>query len=67
MIALADSFLLAMACWQLGQKEEALEWYKQAVEWMEKNNDELMKNPQWPEELRRFRAETEQILGIGKK
>jgi tetratricopeptide (TPR) repeat protein len=62
-----DFYFLAMSYWKLGQKDEARRWYNQAVEWMEKNNDELMKNPQWPEELRRFRAETEQILGIGKK
>ena len=43
-----DCFFLAMAHWQLGEKEEARKWYDQAVEWMEKNNPD-------DEELRRFR------------
>jgi WD40 repeat protein/Flp pilus assembly protein TadD len=62
--AAADSFLLAMACWQLGQKEEALEWYKQAVEWMEKNRSGLVGKPRQRDQLGRFRAEAEALLGI---
>jgi serine/threonine protein kinase/Flp pilus assembly protein TadD len=72
-----DWFFMAMAHWQAGQgpgvggqgsgiKEEeerhraqAKKWYDQAVQWMEKNN------PQ-DEELKRFRAEAGQLLGIEK-
>ncbi len=52
-----DTFFLAMAHWQLGKKEEARKWYNQAVGWMENNkaNDD---------ELRRFRAEAADLLGI---
>lgn len=53
----ADWFFLAMAHWQLGEKDEARKWYDKAVPWMEKNN---AKN----EELRRFRAEAKELLGI---
>jgi serine/threonine protein kinase/tetratricopeptide (TPR) repeat protein len=46
---------LAMAHWQLGQKDKAREWYDRSVEWMDKNQrtDEL---------LRRFRAEAEELM-----
>jgi tetratricopeptide (TPR) repeat protein len=53
-------FLLAMAHWQLGKKVEARKWYDQAVTWMDKN---APKN----EELRRFRAEAEELMKIEPK
>jgi tetratricopeptide (TPR) repeat protein len=59
-----DFFFLAMACWQLGQKDAALKWYKQAVEWVEKNSQALAKDPLHTEELRRFRSEAETLLEI---
>jgi tetratricopeptide (TPR) repeat protein len=55
-----DWFFLAMAHWHLGGKNEARKWYDKAVARMEKhkqNNDEL----------RRFRAEAAELLGIEKK
>ena len=52
-------FFLAMALWQLGEKVEARIFYDQAVMWMEKH---VPQN----EELRRFRAEAEEVLGIKK-
>jgi eukaryotic-like serine/threonine-protein kinase len=55
-----DWFFLAMAHWQLGQKQEARKWYDQAAAWMEKNQP---KN----DELSRFQAEAKQLLGIEKK
>jgi tetratricopeptide (TPR) repeat protein len=54
-----DSLFLAMAHWQLGKKDEARQWYDKAVEWMEKNNLA-------DDELRRFRTEAEELLGIKK-
>jgi tetratricopeptide (TPR) repeat protein len=50
-----DWFFLAMAHWQLGQKEKARKWFDQAVQWMDKNRP---KN----EELGRFRAEAEELM-----
>jgi tetratricopeptide (TPR) repeat protein len=55
-----DFFFLAMGNWQLGEKEQARTWYGKAVEWMDKNK------PQ-DEELRRFRAEAAELLGIEKQ
>jgi serine/threonine protein kinase/tetratricopeptide (TPR) repeat protein len=55
-----NAFFLAMAHWQLGNKDEARKRYDQAVRWMEKNK------PQ-DEELVRFRAEAEALLKIEKK
>ena len=54
-----EGFFLAMAHRQLGSKEDARKWYDQAVEWMDKNQP---KN----EELRRFRTEAEELLGLKK-
>jgi serine/threonine protein kinase/WD40 repeat protein/tetratricopeptide (TPR) repeat protein len=62
-----DWFFLAMARWRLGQKDEARKWYEQAVQWLGQNRKALARSPQWPEELRRFRDEAEQLLGITKK
>jgi serine/threonine protein kinase/tetratricopeptide (TPR) repeat protein len=55
-----DWFFLAMAHWQLGDKEEAPKWYDRAVEWMDKNQPAN-------EELRRFRAEAAELLKIQEK
>ena len=56
-----DWFFLAMAHWQLGAKDKAREWYDRAVRWMDKNQPT-------DEELRRFRAEAAELLGLnGKK
>jgi tetratricopeptide (TPR) repeat protein len=53
----SDFFFLAMTHWQLGDKEKAREWYQKAIQWMDK--DALR-----DEELRRFRAEAEDLLCI---
>jgi tetratricopeptide (TPR) repeat protein len=50
-----DWFFLAMAHWRQGDKDEARQWLKQAVEWMEKHNPRNV-------ELLRFRAEAEQLM-----
>ena len=55
-----DWFFLAMAHWQLGEKDKAREWYDRAVQWMDKNQP---KN----EELRRFRAEAAELLELKEK
>jgi hypothetical protein len=51
------SVFLAMAHWQLAEKQEARQWYDRAVQWLDKNDP---KN----EELRRFRVEAEELLGV---
>lgn len=53
-------FPLAMAHWQLGEQEAARKWYDKAVEWMDKNQPKS-------EELRRFRAEAGELLGVKEK
>ena len=53
-------FFLAMAHWRLGAKDKAREWYDRAVRWMDDNQPK-------DEELRRFRAEAEDVLGLKKK
>jgi tetratricopeptide (TPR) repeat protein len=50
-------FFLAMAHWQLGEKEKAHKWFDRGVQWMEKN---APKN----EELCRFRAEAAELLEL---
>jgi hypothetical protein len=57
-----DSFFLAMAHWQLGEKENARTWFDHAVQQMDKNKPNH-------EELVLFRAEATELMGImdGKK
>jgi tetratricopeptide (TPR) repeat protein len=54
-----DWFFLAMAHWQLGEKTKARSFHDRAVQWM-------VKHAPKDEELRRFRAEAEEVLGIKK-
>jgi tetratricopeptide (TPR) repeat protein len=56
-----NGFFLAMAHWQLGHQDEARQWYDKAVETVEK------KRPNREEELLRFRAEAEELMGIEKQ
>jgi serine/threonine protein kinase/tetratricopeptide (TPR) repeat protein len=52
-------FLLAMAHWRLGNKQDARRWYDRAVAWMDQHA------PTDPE-LRMFRTEATQLLGLRK-
>src|SRR5205814_1851619 len=52
-----DWFFLAMARWQLGEKEQAVKWFDKAVAWMDKNDPK-------GDDLLRFRAEAAEVLGI---
>jgi serine/threonine protein kinase len=54
-----DWLFLAMAHWRLGDREKGRAWYDQAVHWMEENRRQ-------DEELRCFRAEAAELLGIKK-
>jgi tetratricopeptide (TPR) repeat protein len=51
-----DWFFLALAHWRLGDRDKARTWFDRAVRWMDTHK------PQ-DEELRRFRAEAEVLLG----
>jgi len=57
-----DSFFLAMAYWQLGNKDEAGTWYDRGVTWIEKNRALLDNDQQHDAELKRFRTEAEELL-----
>jgi tetratricopeptide (TPR) repeat protein len=52
-----NTFFLAMAHWQMGDKRAAHQWYDRGVRWMEKHQPK-------DEELLRFRAEAAKLLGI---
>jgi serine/threonine protein kinase/tetratricopeptide (TPR) repeat protein len=52
----ADAFFIAMANWQLGDKETAGKWYTAGLHWMEQSQDN--------EEQRRFCAEAATLLGL---
>jgi hypothetical protein len=53
-------FFLAMAHWQLGEKEGARQWYEKAVESMQKKNPTRA-------DLIRFRSEAAELLGTNEK
>jgi WD40 repeat protein/tetratricopeptide (TPR) repeat protein/tRNA A-37 threonylcarbamoyl transferase component Bud32 len=52
-----DGFFLAMSRWQLGERQEAIRLYREATQGMEKSLAD-------DGELRRFRAEAEELLQI---
>jgi tetratricopeptide (TPR) repeat protein len=56
----SNPFFLAMAHQQLGNKDEALQWYNRAVEWMEKKQAKSAM-------MLRTRAEAAELLGIEKE
>jgi uncharacterized protein HemY len=51
-----DWFFLAMTAWQLGDRPAAAVWYEKSVRWMGRSGPV-------PQELIRYRAETEALLG----
>jgi tetratricopeptide (TPR) repeat protein len=53
----SDWFFLAMARWQLGEKDAARDWFDKAVKWMK---EKAPRNP----ELIRFHAEAAALLGV---
>ncbi len=52
-----DFYFLAMAHWQLGNKEQAKEWFTKAVQWMEANQPQNA-------DLVHFRDEARQLMNI---
>ncbi len=61
-----DFLFLAMAHRKLGNQDEARKCYDQAVRWLEENHKTLKQDPQYAEELRRFRSEAEEVLELKK-
>ncbi|MHB0959623.1 MAG: tetratricopeptide repeat protein [Pirellulaceae bacterium] len=59
--AVCDWLFLAMAHWQLDQKAEARKWYDKSVTWMKEHAENGS-----DEQITRFRAEAEQLLGAEK-
>jgi tetratricopeptide (TPR) repeat protein len=57
---LSDLFFVAMADWQQGNKKLARAFYDEAVKWMKRTRPDDI-------ELRRFREEAAQLLGIDEK
>ena len=55
-----DWYFMAMAEWQRGNKDQARQWYDKAAAWQEKKAKDN-------EELRRFRDEAAELLGIEAK
>jgi tetratricopeptide (TPR) repeat protein len=61
-----NTFFLAMAHWHIGEKDKARQWFRRAVQWMDKHRPDLEKDSEQQEELRRFRAEAAELLfGFG--
>jgi hypothetical protein len=52
-----NAYFLAMAHWRLGEKENANEWYNKAEQWRQIDRADDI-------ELKRFRTETAELLGI---
>ena len=52
-----DLFFIAMAHWQLGKKDEARQFYDQAVEWTEQKQPDN-------DELASFGVEAGELLGV---
>jgi tetratricopeptide (TPR) repeat protein len=61
-----DWFFLAMAHHKLGHSDEARKWYERAAGWLARNSPFLEKIPSQAAEIRRFREEAEQTLGLKK-
>jgi hypothetical protein len=59
-----NGFFLAMANWHLSHKDDARRWHDKSVKWMDKNGEVLSRDPLHAEELRRFRGEAEELLGV---
>jgi tetratricopeptide (TPR) repeat protein len=64
----ADAWLfLAMTHRKLGRDDEARRAYDRAIQWLEGHRELLAKDRAQAEELRRFQAEAEEVLGLKKK
>jgi uncharacterized protein HemY len=55
-----NPFLLAMARWQLGDKEEARQWFDKGAQWMDESPGRSSKT------MKRFRNEAAELLDVTK-
>jgi tetratricopeptide (TPR) repeat protein len=62
--AVYDWLDLAMAHWQRGEKDAALQWHAKAADGIKANPDLKQLEPTQVDELRRFFAEASELLGI---
>jgi tetratricopeptide (TPR) repeat protein len=53
-----------MSHWQLGEKEKARQWFDQAVQWMDQNQELFRQDKMATEDLRVARFEAEELMGI---
>jgi tetratricopeptide (TPR) repeat protein/serine/threonine protein kinase len=63
-IARSCFFFLAMAQHKAGHAPEARQAYERAVAWLNANQQDLEKDPWAADEMRRFRAEAQEVLGM---
>jgi tetratricopeptide (TPR) repeat protein len=59
-----DGFFLAMAHWQLGDKDQARDCYDKAAAWMENNKRSIERSIGLKDELQRFRAGAAALLKV---
>jgi tetratricopeptide (TPR) repeat protein/serine/threonine protein kinase len=59
-VEFSNPFFLAMAHWQLGNKDEAREWFDKGAQWMDAHNANS-------ETMVRFRKEAAELLGVNEK
>ena len=68
MFQFSMTLVKTMACWMNGDKEEARKYYREADDWLQKNQPG---KPGWPrivvEKLHRFRTEADEVMGISKQ
>jgi WD40 repeat protein/Tfp pilus assembly protein PilF len=59
-----NGLFLAMAHWELGEKETARQRLARSNEWFQKNRDELKKNAPLEEEFSRFQKEAVELMDL---
>jgi tetratricopeptide (TPR) repeat protein len=59
-----DWFFLSMAHSRLDHRDEAQQWYEQAVAWMKNHHDELVRDKPKSAQLCRFHGEAASVLGL---
>jgi tetratricopeptide (TPR) repeat protein len=59
-----EFFVCAMACWQLGNKDKAHDWYQKGVQWLSQNRQRLLTSQsRWLDRCR-FQMEAAALLGL---
>lgn len=58
-----EFFVCAMACWQMGDKDKAHDWYQKGVQWLSQNRQRLLSTQTRWLDRRRFQIEAAKMLG----